>query len=162
MKTIRICALLLAGLAVQPLAAAGSLADSCKVSKGQQKNETLMAYVPPEGTFVFYPGGPGFVDQDGALGMKFAWSRLVPGMIQAGGKRLDGNAPPARVYFNKGYGKRGFHPSYLVFPTPGCWQITGRLADQSLTFIVWVEKVGDGPTWKYKLPDDGSWYSTQL
>jgi hypothetical protein len=54
--------------------------------------------VPPDGRFVFKPGGPGFVDHDGALGIKFGWNRLVPGRLQVGGRRIDGNAPPARAY----------------------------------------------------------------
>ena len=31
-----------------------------------------------------------------------------------------------------------FHPSVLVFPTAGCWQITGRTRDSKLTFVVEV------------------------
>jgi hypothetical protein len=29
-----------------------------------------------------------------------------------------------------------FHPSSLVFPTAGCWQITGRTRDTKLTFVI--------------------------
>jgi hypothetical protein len=162
MSTFRICAALLFMAAPQISTAASDKSTQCEVSKGSQRNDALMAIVPDDGTFIFKPGGPGFVDRDGALGIKFAWVRFIPGVIKAGGKRLDGAAPPARAYFNKGYGKVGGHPSYLVFPTPGCWQITGQLGDKALTFVVWVEKTGEGPAWRYELPNDGSWYATQL
>jgi hypothetical protein len=63
---------------------------------------------------------------------------------------------------NPGYGNKGFQPIYLVFPTPGCWEITGRLGAQSLTFVVQVEKIGKGPEWQYELPNDGFWCQTTL
>jgi hypothetical protein len=137
-------------------------AATCDVSKGPQRNDALRAQVPYDGKFVFKPGGPGFVDRDGALGIKFAWDRLVGGTLIVGGKRLDGDAPPARAYMNKGYGEIGFQATYLVFPTPGCWQITGQIGDRSLSFVVEVEKIGEGPAWKYDLPTGGFWYATQL
>ena len=136
---------------------------SCEVSKGRQRNDALQAMVPPDGRFVFRPGGPGFVDRDGALGIKFGWERLVSGGLIVGGRRLDADAPPARAYMNSGYGNVGFQPMYLVFPSPGCWQITGRIGDRSLTFIVQVVKEGNGPDWKYEgLPPGGFWYQTTL
>lgn len=64
---------------------------------------------------------------------------------------------------NRGYGNKGFRPTYLVFPTPGCWEITGRLGERSLSFVVYVEKVGAGPDWRYEgLSDDNFWYQTTL
>lgn len=135
---------------------------TCKASNGIQRNDALES-VAPGVTVVFRPGGPGFVDRDGALGIKWGWVRHKAGQLIVGGRRLDGDAPPARAYMNDGYGTRGFQASYLIFPTPGCWEITGRIGDQSLTFIVQVEKEGDGPTWKYEgLPRGGFWYQTTL
>lgn len=135
----------------------------CEVSKGAQRNDGLKASVPPDGTFVFRPGGPGFVDRDGALGIKFAWSRPVGAELIVGGRRLDGEAPPARAYMHDGYRDAEFQPTYLVFPTPGCWQITGRVGDRSLSFTVQVEKVGSGPDWKYEgLPVGRGWRQTTL
>lgn len=55
----------------------------------------------------------------------------------------------------------GLHkPSYLVFPTPGCWEITGRVADSSLTFVTFVEKIGPGPSWNFEGIGQG-WRVTQ-
>jgi hypothetical protein len=109
-------------------------------------NEALQAIIG-SGRFVFEPGGPGFVDYDGALGIKFAWVRLIPGRLFVGGRRLDDEAAPARAYIYD-YGNEGFQPIYLVFPTPGCWEITGGVSGATLTFVVDVEKIGDGPSWK--------------
>jgi hypothetical protein len=41
----------------------------------------------------------------------------------------------------------GFHATALIFPTAGCWEVTGRVGDASLTFVVEVEKIGNGPAW---------------
>jgi hypothetical protein len=101
-----------------------------------------------EGTIVFTPGGSGFRTPDGALGMKFPWWRGegVRGQLRIEGRRLDGDAPALRSEFTD-YGDRGFQASYLIFPTPGCWEVTGRAGDASITFITSVVKVGTGPTW---------------
>lgn len=112
-------------------------------------NEYLKAGLPADGKIVFKAGGPGFVDRDGALGIKFAWQRLAPGQVRVGGRRLDDDAPPARAYFSDGYGDSGFQPSYLVFPTPGCWEITGGVGEHRLTFVLLVERLGD-PPWKFE------------
>ena len=105
--------------------------------------------------YLFRPGGPGFVDSDGALGIKVLWTRKVRGQLQVGGKRLDAAAPPARAYMHD-YGETGIQPSYLLFPTPGCWQITGRVGEAKLTFVVLVEKVGEGPAWRMNGPNRGA------
>ena len=42
----------------------------------------------------------------------------------------------------------GFLASYLVFSTPGCWEVTAQVGDREdskLTFITRVKKVGEGP-----------------
>ncbi len=110
----------------------------------------------PPGKLVFGPGGPGFVDHDGALGIKFPFERLKPGRLFVGGRRLDATAGPARAYIYD-YGDTGFQPIYLVFPTPGCWEINAGLADATnpLTFVVLVEKIGDGPSWRQNGPPPG-------
>jgi hypothetical protein len=101
----------------------------------------------PEGEVVFKPGGPGFVTSDGALGMKFGWYRGVRGRLTIEGRRLDGDATPLRSEVNNGYGDTGFQATYVIFPTPGCWEVTGRVADASVTFITRVVKIGEGPSW---------------
>jgi hypothetical protein len=55
-------------------------------------------------------------------------------------------APPLRSHIPAGYGDIGFQATGIIFPTPGCWEVTGRVGNASLTFITKVVKVGDGPS----------------
>ena len=100
----------------------------------------------PDGTVVFKPGGPGFVTGDGALGMKWGWRRGVRGQLRIEGRRLDESAPPLRADIPAGYGDFGFQSSALIFPTPGCWEVTGRVGTASLTFVTLVQRIGVGPS----------------
>jgi hypothetical protein len=106
----------------------------------------------PDGTVVFKPGGAGFLTRDGSLGMKFGWLRGVPGQLRIEGRRLDASAPPLRGEVPSGYGALGFQASYVVFPMPGCWEVTGRVGDASVTFVTMVAKIGDGPAWRRDVP----------
>jgi hypothetical protein len=102
----------------------------------------------PGGEIVFKPDGPGFVTTDGALGMKFGWQRGIRGKLTITGRRLDAAAPPLRSEVNDGYGDIGFQASYVIFPTPGCWEVTGHVAGASVTFVTSVVKIGNGPGWR--------------
>ena len=117
-------------------------------------NDELLAFSP--GKVVFSPGGAGFVDHDGALGIKWAFERVKRGRLFVGGRRLDAAAGPARAYIYD-YGDSGFQPIYLLFPTPGCWEISAGVgaAASPLTFVVLVEKLGDGPSWRQNGPGPG-------
>lgn len=106
----------------------------------------------PDGTVVFKPGGAGFITRDGSLGMKFGWRRGVAGQLEIEGRRVDAGAPPLRSEVPKAYGNRGFQATYVIFPTPGCWEVTGRVGDAHVTFITRVVKIGDGPTWRRDVP----------
>lgn len=76
---------------------------------------------------------------DGSLGpMKWAWYRYTPGHLNITGRRLDAPAPPLQVEHPGDYGERGFRPVGLIFPTGGCWEITGRVGEASLTFVTLV------------------------
>lgn len=105
----------------------------------------------PEGTVVFKPGGAGFITRDGALGMKFGWTRGARGPLNVSGRRLDEPARPLVLEAPNGYGDVGFQASYLIFPTPGCWEVTaqvGEREDSRITFVTKVLKVGEGPAWR--------------
>lgn len=120
------------------------------------RNDELLAATGRGHKVVFRPGGAGFVDHDGALGIKWGFERLKPGRLFVGGRRLDAAAGPARAYIYD-YGESGFQPIYLVFPTPGCWEISAGVgaAASPLTFVVLVEKIGDGPSWRENGPGPG-------
>lgn len=98
-----------------------------------------------DGTVVFKPGGAGFVTQDGSLGMKFGWRRGVRGRLTISGRRLDAPAMPLRAQIPDGYGDFGFQATYLIFSTPGCWEVTARVGDAALTFVTNVVKIAEGP-----------------
>jgi hypothetical protein len=114
----------------------------------------LSTWLWPDGTIVFEPGGPGFVTDGGALGMKFPWMRGVRGTVKITGRRLDGAAGPIRLEANDNYGEIGFQPSYLIFPKPGCWEVSaqvGERADSKITFVTKVVQIGEGPAWTRRL-----------
>jgi hypothetical protein len=75
--------------------------------------------------------------------MKWPWWRAVRAKLTIEGRRLDAPAPPLRADIPDGYGASGFQPSALVFPTEGCWEVTGNAGDARLTFLVLVVKVGE-------------------
>lgn len=69
-----------------------------------------------------------------------SWDAESEARLIVTGKRLDSPAPPPIVF--------GVHGGWLEenplvsvnlrFPTPGCWEITGRYEDQQLSFVLWV------------------------
>jgi hypothetical protein len=97
----------------------------------------------PEGTVVFRPGGPGEILPDGSLSMKFGWTRGegLRGKLKLHGRRLDAPAPPLRGRIPEGYGDTGFQATALIFPTEGCWEVTGEVGDSRVTFVTRVVRV---------------------
>ena len=83
------------------------------------------------------------VRPDGSLALKFPWTRGVRGELSITGRRLDAPAAPARARVPDGYGSVGFQSTAVVFPTPGCWQVTGEVGDASLTFVTRVSGPAD-------------------
>jgi hypothetical protein len=104
-------------------------------------NGALWTALWPKGTVVFRPGGSGFVLPDGSLSMKFPWVRGARGKLTIHGRRLDAPAPPLRARIPEGYGDTGFQSTALIFPTEGCWEVTGKVGEASLTFVTRVVKV---------------------
>jgi hypothetical protein len=92
----------------------------------------------PDGTVVPIPE---WVQPDGSIALKWPWWRGVGvnGLVDIEGRRLDANAAGfvARSA-SEGYGDTGFTPSVLPFPSAGCWEVTGRVDDASLTFVTRV------------------------
>jgi hypothetical protein len=43
--------------------------------------------------------------------------------------------PPLRARIPDGYGDTGFQATALIFPTEGCWEVTGEVGDTRLTFL---------------------------
>jgi hypothetical protein len=81
------------------------------------------------------------IHPDGSIGWKLGWWRITPGMLTIAGRRLDIPAPPLRGQVPTGYGSSGFQASGVLFPSEGCWEVTGTVADASLTFVVFLTQV---------------------
>lgn len=106
-------------------------------------NGTIWTLLWPDGRVVFKPGGPGTIDPtDGTLSMKWPWWRSVTGVLVISGRRLDAPSRPMGPYDVRaaGYGATGFLPTALAFPSPGCWEVTGKVGSASLTFVTLVVK----------------------
>lgn len=79
-----------------------------------------------------------FIEPDGSISWKYGWWRATSGKLRVTGRRLDAAAPPLSATIPDGYGDSGFQSSGVRFPTRGCWQVTGRVGDVSLTFVTAV------------------------
>jgi hypothetical protein len=91
----------------------------------------------PDGTVLIGPDAPD-------LSMKFGWYRGagLRGKLTIQGKKLDAPSPPLSTNIPEGYGDTGFQSSGVIFPTEGCWEVTGKVGTASLTFVTRVVKVG--------------------
>lgn len=80
------------------------------------------------------------VQPDGSFGpMKWGWYRYVRGELTVEGRRLDAPSSPLKARIPaEGYSDGGFLPIGIIFPTGGCWQVTGQVGDASLTFVTFV------------------------
>jgi hypothetical protein len=106
---------------------------------GWYGNQALWAGVPPGGVLPAQRD-PGTREWS----TKFPWWRVLPGNLTITARRLDGPGPGAgfRGEVPGGYGSSGFVPSGLVWPSPGCWQVTGTVARHSLTIVMRVQVHG--------------------
>jgi hypothetical protein len=96
------------------------------------------------GATVFKPGGPGCVGTDGSLWMKWPWWRGKRGPLSVSGQSVDGSPGAVKAAILP-YGETGFQATALVFPGPGCWEVTGQVGDATISFVVEAVKVGQGP-----------------
>ena len=106
-------------------------------------NGQLWTGLWPEGKVTFQTGGPGTIYADGSLGMKWWWWRGVDGPLTVVGRRLDAPASSLRADIPQGYGKSGIQAAELIFPTAGCWEVTGKVGEAKLTFVTQIVRVGD-------------------
>jgi hypothetical protein len=81
----------------------------------------------------------------GSEGLKVLWWRAVEGTLTVRGRRLDANAPPLEADIPDGYGTSGIPSTRLVFPSEGCWEVVGQIADEELRFVVEVRPESEHP-----------------
>ncbi len=111
-------------------------------SAAHHGNGALWTVLFSQGKVVFGKG-VGFVLADGSLSMKKPWWRGVRGKLTVEGRRLDATGPPLRAAIPEGYGETGFQATALIFPTVGCWEVTGKVGEASLTFVTEVAMAGE-------------------
>jgi hypothetical protein len=92
----------------------------------------------------------GLSGADGSIRAKFPWwwgGQGVKPQLSITGRRLDQPAGPLRVEGRPGSGEPDFWASGMIFPTDGCWKVTGRAGDTALSFVVQViDSSGASPT----------------
>lgn len=47
-----------------------------------------------------------------------------------------------RADIPEGYGETGFQATALIFPSEGCWEVSGSIGDKELRFVTLVVKGG--------------------
>lgn len=117
----------------------GSSPPSERPSPYYYGNGALYTVLWPRGEVSIRPQD---VQPDGVLEMKSPWWRgpRVVGRLTIEGRRLDAPASPLQARIPDGYGDTGFQSTALLFPTEGCWEVTGRTGDANLTFVTLVTK----------------------
>ena len=88
-----------------------------------------------------YLASPSFVLPDGSIRLRLLWWTTVKDQLTIQGRKLDAPAPPlwADIPTNK-WG--GFFATSIFFPSEGCWEVIGKVGNESLTFVTIVIKVG--------------------
>jgi hypothetical protein len=98
----------------------------------------------PDGKLVAgtLPDGGSYADikSDGSIVAKLGWWRGAAGGLEITGKRTDADAPPLRADIPDGYGPTRFQATGITFASAGCWDVTGRVDDEQLTFTVLVTR----------------------
>jgi hypothetical protein len=101
-------------------------------------NGQLWTNLLPDGV----PVPPENMRPDGKLTYNWWWWRGQTGPLSIEGRRLDDlAAPPLEAEITPGFGDTGYQDSWLIFPSEGCWEVTGQVGDTTLTFVTWVLKV---------------------
>ena len=76
--------------------------------------------------------------------LKVLWYTEHPGELELAGRRIDGpgtltaDVPP-------GYDAVDYQPSLILFPEPGCWEITGSVGERTLRIVAEVLSAAQHP-----------------
>jgi len=158
MKSHRLFCIVLVTVFMTSPTFAYDCAVTARGANGWNENDTLRTIIPTGSKFRFIPDGPGFIDYDGALGIKMGWWRNIAGsQLEITGRRIDAPAAPLRAYMSP-YPDH-FQATYVVFPTPGCWEVIASTGQESLTFVLAVDFTPPGPRSRLNGPPRG-WRQT--
>jgi hypothetical protein len=103
-------------------------------------NGALWTALPPDGKIV---AGRPFVLPDGSIRIKFPWwgSRRAGAHLTISGSSIQPRGGLTQAKISEGLtGAPHFWASGVIFPTEGCWRVTGTAGRASLTFVVFVVK----------------------
>lgn len=81
--------------------------------------------------------GIGQLQDDGSYFDKLRWTTIVYHLLSFRAVRLDATAPPALWKANEG-GSAGSWATAVWFSSAGCWRLTARVGDVSLSVVVRV------------------------
>ena len=109
-------------------------------------NGFLWTSLQPDGVFTPAPGNAGWPgDPEGSIGTKLFWfAAHVDGSFVLKGQRVDDPATPPLVVHKvnrgsmTGFRGSGTWATPVTFPSAGCWKLTARVRDISLSFVLRV------------------------
>ncbi|HEX8229165.1 MAG TPA: hypothetical protein VF826_07610 [Chloroflexia bacterium] len=103
----------------------------------------LWTVLPGEGMWSGLPlNGDGYTQKVFWWREGYSWKEDPTPPLTVTGHRLDAPAPPLHSREATNAFADDIGSAMLVgvnFPTPGCWEIRGKLHDQELSFVVWVQ-----------------------
>jgi hypothetical protein len=117
---------------------AGKAPPGERPSRGHHGNGALWTALPLDGVVTAER------HSDRTFRTKLPWWAVgVKGRLTIRGQRLDARSPPLWARIGSGWPQSGFRgsafwASAVFFPSEGCWKVTGRVRDISLSFVVKV------------------------
>jgi hypothetical protein len=106
--------------------------------------DRLWTVLPADGTWTLghhKPSNPTFRQKLFWWRQGYDWRTEPLPKLTITGRRLDAQAAPLKADRANNVSSQ---PAAMVvginFPTLGCWEVTGRYGDDTLTFVVWIAK----------------------
>jgi len=97
-----------------------------------------------DGIWLVLPGDGLVTWGSPTYGSKFGLFVSGSGRVTATARRFDAPTPAGVATHvgtrEEGYGPPGFIASGITFPADGCWEVTYRIAERSVTFVVDVQR----------------------
>ncbi len=105
--------------------------------------DLLWTALPESGTWSSLPQNPDGYGQKVVWWREgYSWKDNPTPDLTVTGKRFDAPAPPLHASQATNAYAEDIGSAMMVgvdFPTPGCWEVTGKVPDQQLSFVIWVQ-----------------------